>query len=120
VAECLRVLKAGGHLLAFGGSRTYHRLACAIEDAGFQIRDQIMWVYGSGFPKSLNIGKAIDKAAGAEREGRQGVEFQGWQADTMDTRFWWVMISDILHLLRLRLNSGKGGEQHSNLLTNRL
>ena len=66
--ECLRVLKPGGHLLAFGGSRTYHRLAVAIEDAGFQIRDQIMWVYGSGFPKSLNIGKAIDKAAGAERE----------------------------------------------------
>ena len=55
--ECLRVLKVGGHLLAFGGSRTYHRLACAIEDAGFQIREQIMWVYGSGFPKSLNIGK---------------------------------------------------------------
>ena len=50
-AECLRVLKQGGHLLAFGGSRTYHRLAVAIEDAGFQIRDQIMWVYGSGFPK---------------------------------------------------------------------
>jgi len=66
--ECLRVLKHGGHLLAFGGSRTYHRLAVAIEDAGFQIRDQIMWVYGSGFPKSLNIGKAIDKAAGAERQ----------------------------------------------------
>ena len=64
--ECLRVLKPGGHLLAFGGSRTYHRLAVAIEDAGFQIRDQIMWVYGSGFPKSLNISKAIDKAAGAE------------------------------------------------------
>ncbi len=66
--QCLRILKPGGHLLAFGGSRTYHRLACAIEDAGFQIRDQIMWVYGSGFPKSLNIGKAIDKAAGVERE----------------------------------------------------
>jgi DNA modification methylase len=66
--ECLRVLKPGGHLLAFGGSRTYHRLAVAIEDAGFQIRDQIMWVYGSGFPKSLNISKAIDKAAGAGRE----------------------------------------------------
>jgi site-specific DNA-methyltransferase (adenine-specific) len=66
--QCLRVLKPGGHLLAFGGSRTYHRLACAIEDAGFQIRDQIMWVYGSGFPKSLNISKAIDKSAGAERE----------------------------------------------------
>jgi site-specific DNA-methyltransferase (adenine-specific) len=55
--ECLRVLKPGGHLLAFGGSRTYHRLACAVEDAGFEIRDQIMWVYGSGFPKSLNVGK---------------------------------------------------------------
>jgi site-specific DNA-methyltransferase (adenine-specific) len=55
--ECLRVLKHGGHLLSFGGSRTYHRMACAIEDAGFQIRDQIMWVYGSGFPKSLNVGK---------------------------------------------------------------
>ena len=66
--ECLRVLKSGGHLLAFGGSRTYHRIAVAIEDAGFQIRDQIMWVYGSGFPKSLNISKAIDKQAGAERE----------------------------------------------------
>jgi hypothetical protein len=66
--ECLRVLKPGGHLLAFSGSRTYHRMAVAIEDAGFQIRDQIMWVYGSGFPKSLNISKAIDKAAGVERE----------------------------------------------------
>jgi DNA modification methylase len=65
--ECLRVLKPGGHLLAFSGSRTYHRMAVAIEDAGFQIRDQIMWVYGSGFPKSLDISKAIDKAAGAER-----------------------------------------------------
>ncbi len=49
--EALRVLKPGGHLLAFGGSRTYHRMACAIEDAGFEIRDQIMWIYGSGFPK---------------------------------------------------------------------
>lgn len=66
--ECRRVLKPGGHLLAFGGARTYHRIACAIEDGGFDIRDQIMWVYGSGFPKSLDISKAIDKAAGAERE----------------------------------------------------
>lgn len=65
--EVLRVLKPGGHLLAFGGSRTYHRLACAIEDAGFEIRDQIQWIYGSGFPKSLDISKAIDAAAGAER-----------------------------------------------------
>jgi DNA modification methylase len=69
--EALRVLKPGGHLLAFGGTRTYHRMACAIEDAGFEIRDSIHWVYGSGFPKSLNIGKAIDKAAGAERVSRK-------------------------------------------------
>lgn len=66
--EALRVLKPGGHLLAFSGSRTYHRMACAIEDAGFHVRDQIMWLYGSGFPKSLDVSKAIDKAAGAERE----------------------------------------------------
>ena len=66
--EILRVLKPGGHLLSFSGSRTYHRMACAIEDAGFEMRDQIMWVYGSGFPKSLDVSKAIDKAAGAERE----------------------------------------------------
>lgn len=67
-AEALRVLKPGGHLLAFGGTRTYHRLACAIEDAGFEIRDSINWIYGSGFPKSMDVSKAIDKAAGAERE----------------------------------------------------
>ena len=63
-SECLRVLKPGGHLLSFGGSRTYHRMACAVEDAGFEIRDQVMWVYGSGFPKSLDVSKAIDKAGG--------------------------------------------------------
>ena len=67
-AECLRVLKPGGHLLAFGGTRTWHRLACAVEDAGFEVRDSIAWLYGSGFPKSLDVSKAIDKAAGAERE----------------------------------------------------
>lgn len=66
--ECLRVLKPGGHLLAFAGTRTQHRMAVRIEDAGFEIRDMIAWVYGSGFPKSLDISKAIDKAAGAERE----------------------------------------------------
>jgi len=66
--ECLRVLKPGGHLLAFGGSRTYHRLACAIEDAGFEIRDQIQWLYATGFPKSLDVSKAIDADEGAERE----------------------------------------------------
>jgi site-specific DNA-methyltransferase (adenine-specific) len=64
----LKLLKPGGHLLAFSGSRTYHRMAVAIEDAGFEIRDQIMWLYGSGFPKSLNIGKAIDKKQGNDRE----------------------------------------------------
>src|ERR1700756_2472097 len=66
--EVLRVLKPGAFLLAFGGTRTFHRLTCAIEDAGFEIRDQIMWLYGSGFPKSLDISKVIDKAAGVERE----------------------------------------------------
>ena len=66
--QCLRVLKPGGHLVAFGGSRTYHRLAVAIEDAGFEIRDQIQWIYGSGFPKSLDVSKALDKQAGAVRE----------------------------------------------------
>jgi len=63
-----RVAKPGAHLLAFGGTRTFHRLACAIEDAGWEIRDCLMWVYGSGFPKSLDVSKSIDKAAGIERE----------------------------------------------------
>jgi site-specific DNA-methyltransferase (adenine-specific) len=66
--ECLRVLKPGGHLLAFGGSRTWHRLAVAIEDSGFEMRDSIAWLYGSGFPKSMDVSKAIDKAAGADRK----------------------------------------------------
>lgn len=66
--EAYRVLKPGAHLLAFGGTRTYHRLACAIEDAGFEIRDQMQWLYGSGFPKSMNVSKAIDKMHGAQRE----------------------------------------------------
>jgi DNA modification methylase len=63
-AECLRVLKPGGHILSFGGSRTWHRVAVAIEDAGFELRDSIAWLYGSGFPKSLDISKAIDKRGG--------------------------------------------------------
>lgn len=65
--EALRILKPGGHLLSFGGTRTWHRLAVAVEDAGFEIRDSIAWLYGSGFPKSHNIGKAIDKRLGVER-----------------------------------------------------
>jgi SAM-dependent methyltransferase len=63
-AECLRVLKPGGHLLAFAGTRTQHRMAVRIENAGFEIRDMIAWVYGSGFPKSLDVSKAIDKVNG--------------------------------------------------------
>ena len=66
--EVFRVLKPGGHLLSFGGTRTYHRMVVNIEDAGFEIRDQVMWLYGSGFPKSHNIGKAVDKIEGNERE----------------------------------------------------
>ena len=78
--ECLRVLKPGGHLLSFSGSRTYHRMAVRIEDAGFEIRDQIMWIYGSGFPKSHNIGKAVDKLMGNEREviGEVKDGFNNW------------------------------------------
>ena len=70
--ECLRVLKPGGHLLSFAGSRTYHRMAVRVEDAGFEIRDQIMWIYGSGFPKSMNISKYIDKKFGTEKIVGQG------------------------------------------------
>jgi site-specific DNA-methyltransferase (adenine-specific) len=67
-AECLRVAKPGAHLACFGGTRTFHRIACAIEDAGWILIDTICWTYGSGFPKSLNIGKVIDRKFGAERE----------------------------------------------------
>jgi len=66
--ECLRVLKPGGFLLSFGGTRTYHRMVCGIEDAGFEIRDTIGWIFGQGFPKSLNIGKQVDKIRGNDRE----------------------------------------------------
>ena len=85
--EVFRVLKPGGHLLSFGGSRTYHRMACAIEDAGFEIRDQIMWVYGSGFPKSLDVAKALDKMAGVEFEAKpaSGVGFMNSTDDGYNT-----------------------------------
>lgn len=65
---CYRILKPGGHIAAFGGTRTWHRLAVAIEDAGFEMRDSLAWLYGSGFPKSHDVSKGIDKLAGAERE----------------------------------------------------
>lgn len=68
--EAFRVLKPGGHLLAFGGTRTYHRLATGLEDAGFEIRDSLHWIYGSGFPKALDVSKAIDQSLGVERSDR--------------------------------------------------
>jgi site-specific DNA-methyltransferase (adenine-specific) len=81
--ECLRVLKPGGHLLAFGGSRTYHRLASAIDDAGFEIRDQIMWLYGQGFPKSLDVSKAIvkkgrPKVIKDDLDTSEAAQWKGW------------------------------------------
>jgi len=82
--EALRILKPGGFLLSFGGTRTYHRMACAIEDAGFEIRDQMQYLYGTGFPKSLNIGKAIDKIQGNKREviGKENIDI-GIQSGSM-------------------------------------
>jgi DNA modification methylase len=77
-SECLRVLKPGGYLLSFSATRTYHRMAVAIEDSGFEIRDMIEWVYGSGFPKSLNIGKAVDKLQGNEREITGNIKAPGY------------------------------------------
>jgi len=73
--ECMRVLKPGGYLLAFAGSRTYHQMAVRIEKAGFEIRDQIMWLYGSGFPKSMNISKQIDKKNGQSKIELKFVEW---------------------------------------------
>jgi DNA modification methylase len=78
--ECLRVLKPGGHLLSFGGTRTWHRVAVAIEDAGFEVRDSIAWMYGSGFPKSLDISKAIDKGTGENKQRR--LRFVEWMKST--------------------------------------
>jgi len=80
-AEVLRVLKPGAHLIAFGGTRTYHRLVCAIEDGGFEIRDQLAWIFGSGFPKSHDVSKGIDRAAGAERERLRPVAVPRGQRD---------------------------------------
>jgi DNA modification methylase len=99
--QVLRVLRPGGHLVAFSGTRTYHRMACAIEDAGFEIRDQIGWAYGSGFPKSHSVDKAIDKSLGvagtfggpksaahaemaAKGQARRGEKHEGWDRPWMD------------------------------------
>ena len=70
----LRVLLPGAHLAAFAGSRTYHRIASAIDDAGFEIRDMLLWMYGSGFPKSLDVAKAIDKAGGTQRKSGEAAD----------------------------------------------
>ena len=80
--ECLRVLKPGGHLLAFAGTRTQHRMAVRIEDAGFEIRDMIAWCYGSGFPKSLDVSKAIDKMDAVEEQERRRLRFTAWVQST--------------------------------------
>jgi len=81
-AECLRVLKPGGHLLAFAGTRTQHRMATAIEDAGFEIRDMIAWVYGSGFPKSLDVSKAIDAQDAVQEQQARRLRFTAWIRST--------------------------------------
>jgi DNA modification methylase len=81
-AECLRVLKPGGHLLAFAGTRTQHRMAVRIEGAGFEIRDMIAWVYGSGFPKSLDVSKAIDKMDAAQEQQARRYRFTEWVRST--------------------------------------
>jgi DNA modification methylase len=80
--EALRVLKPGGHLLAFGGTRMYHRLAAGIEDAGFEIRDTLMWLYGSGFPKSLDVSKAIDKMDAKDEQQARRYRFTEWVRST--------------------------------------
>lgn len=80
--ECYRVLKPGGHLLAFGGTRTWHRLAVAVEDAGFELRDSIAWLYGSGFPKSMDVSKAIDKLDAVEERRARALRFTEWMRST--------------------------------------
>ncbi len=93
-AEVYRVLKPGAHLLAFGGTRTYHRMACAIEDAGFEIRDCIQWLYGSGFPKSHDVSKGIDRAAGAERERYNRPAFGGTFSDDNGTTYGTALVNE--------------------------
>lgn len=93
--ECLRVLKPGGHLLAFGGSRTYHRLACAVEDAGFEIRDQIMWVYGSGFPKSLDVSKAIEGKVTTGSSNKK--DFKLLSGEQVDRGNWGIAKQQFVH-----------------------
>jgi DNA modification methylase len=85
--EVYRVLKPGGHMLAFSGTRTYHRMVCAIEDSGFEIRDQLAWIYGSGFPKSQNVGKMIDKKAGKKVEKGEAFNVVGMGKSNGGSKF---------------------------------
>lgn len=105
--ECLRVLKPGGHLLSFGGTRTWHRVAVAIEDAGFEVRDSIAWMYGSGFPKSLDISKAIDKGTGENRE-RQ-LRFTAWMRSTGLTQ---IKCAEIIQDFAKNSESARAMAQH--------
>jgi len=107
--EMLRVVKPGAMLLAFGGTRTFHRLTCAIEDAGWEIRDCVMWLYGSGFPKSHDISKAIDKEAGAEREVT-GVDDSRGHYDACERK-------DGQRFTGTTYNHGKPGGQKKNDIT---
>lgn len=127
--QALRVLKPGGYLLAFAGTRTQHRMAVRIEDAGFEIRDMIAWVYGSGFPKSHNISKSLDKMAGAEREIVGKREHPTLKDKTKQTGNHLLntmlviplKMSGILqHPQQMMLRNGKVGVQHSNLHWNLL
>lgn len=102
--EALRVLTPGGHLLAFGGSRTYHRLAAGLEDAGFEIRDQLQWLYGSGFPKSMDLSKALDRRGGTLADF---TEFRDAVLEAMDE----------LNITRARLTEALGNEMASHYLT---
>jgi site-specific DNA-methyltransferase (adenine-specific) len=104
--ECLRVLKPGGHILSFAGSRTYHRMAVRIEDAGFEIRDQIMWIYGSGFPKSHNVGNAIDKKHGAGNRGHAISSGNKFHPTTGEAR----PSGELLDKYEARTEEGKGWE----------
>lgn len=95
--ECLRVLKPGGHVLAFAGTRTQHRMAVRIEDAGFEIRDMLAWVYGSGFPKSMDVSKAIDKMDASEAQLSRRHQFCDWMRSTGITQ---PQLRDIFHSMR--------------------
>ena len=99
-ADILKLLKPGGHLLAFSGSRTYHRMAVAIEDAGFEIRDMIEWVYGSGFPKSLNIGKSVEALVTTGNASKNG--FSDLNGEKLERGNWGISAQSKKHGFRAK------------------